>query len=295
MAGADIHVDWRMRVAHRVARPYLADPTVAAVVVAGSVARGRADRYSDLEIDVYWTRSPTDAARLAAVERCCGEVTQFWAYSADDEEWAEEYTVDGLWIGLSHFMTSTVSRFIHDVVDGGDASDLKQMRISAIRDGVALSGEDRVKRWRAATDRYPDVLARAMVGRHLHEDALDGWHNREALLERNDLLMLHALLVRVEHAVLGTLSGINRVYVAHSAMKWQNALADTFTVAPDDLRRRLVEVFLAPPRAGVEELERLLAETLVLVEGELPGIDLSTPRRLLARTRPALDPPDVPT
>ena len=129
MAGADIHVDWRMRVADRVARPYLADPTVAAVVVAGSVARGRADRYSDLEIDVYWTRSPTDAARLAAVERCCGEVTQFWDYSADDEEWAEEYTVDGLWIGLSHFMTSTVSRFIHDVVDGGDASDLKQMRI----------------------------------------------------------------------------------------------------------------------------------------------------------------------
>ena len=121
MAGANIHVDWRMRVAHRVTRPYLADPTVAAVVVAGSVARGRADRYSDLEIDVYWMRPPTDAARLAAVERCCGEVTQFWDYSADDEEWAEEYTVDGLWIGLSHFMTSTVSRFIGDVVEGGDA------------------------------------------------------------------------------------------------------------------------------------------------------------------------------
>ena len=125
-----------------------------------------------------------------------------------------------------------------------------------------------------------------MVGRHLHEDALDGWHNREALLERNDLLMLHALLVRVEHAVLGTLSGINRVYVAHSAMKWQDALADTITVAPDDLSRRLAEVFLAPPRARVEELEKLLAETLELVEGELPGIDLSTPRRLV-RAHPA--------
>ena len=44
-------------------------------------------------------------------------------------------------------------------------------------------------------------------------------------------------------------------------------------------------MFLAPPRAGVEEVERLLAETLDLVAGELPGIDLSTPRRLLAAHR----------
>ena len=36
--------------------------------MAGSTRRGSADRYSDLEIDVYWSAPPTDAERRAAAE-----------------------------------------------------------------------------------------------------------------------------------------------------------------------------------------------------------------------------------
>ena len=36
-----------------------ANPDVAAVLMAGSVARGLADDLSDIELDVYWSRSPT--------------------------------------------------------------------------------------------------------------------------------------------------------------------------------------------------------------------------------------------
>ena len=36
-----------------------ANPDVAAVLMAGSVARGLADDLSDIELDVCWSRSPT--------------------------------------------------------------------------------------------------------------------------------------------------------------------------------------------------------------------------------------------
>lgn len=46
-------VQQRLAIAERAASAYVANPHVDAVLVAGSVARGLADDYSDIELDVY--------------------------------------------------------------------------------------------------------------------------------------------------------------------------------------------------------------------------------------------------
>jgi len=53
----------RIAVAERMAERYAAADGVAAVLLAGSVARGLADARSDVEVDVYWRRAPSDAER----------------------------------------------------------------------------------------------------------------------------------------------------------------------------------------------------------------------------------------
>lgn len=58
----------RFAIAERAASAYIANPHVAAVLVAGSVARGLADTFSDIELDVYWSSPPTDDERVSAVE-----------------------------------------------------------------------------------------------------------------------------------------------------------------------------------------------------------------------------------
>ncbi|HEY5854199.1 MAG TPA: hypothetical protein VIW24_09155 [Aldersonia sp.] len=58
----------RRAIAGRAAQAYAANPDVAGVLLAGSVARGLADDLSDIELDVYWRRPPTDDERVAAVE-----------------------------------------------------------------------------------------------------------------------------------------------------------------------------------------------------------------------------------
>src|SRR5690349_7308634 len=57
---------WRLALARRVAAHYSDNPKVAAVIVGGSVSRGHADRYSDIEIGAFWHQPPIDAERLAA-------------------------------------------------------------------------------------------------------------------------------------------------------------------------------------------------------------------------------------
>ena len=54
---------WRIAVARRVEACYRQDSRVRAFMIGGSVSRGLADRYSDLEIGVFWTTTPSPEER----------------------------------------------------------------------------------------------------------------------------------------------------------------------------------------------------------------------------------------
>jgi predicted nucleotidyltransferase len=66
---------WRLEVAHYAAPIIARNPKVKAIVLGGSVSRGNADSYSDIEINVIWAEPPTEADRLAPIEPAGGV---FW-------------------------------------------------------------------------------------------------------------------------------------------------------------------------------------------------------------------------
>jgi predicted nucleotidyltransferase len=59
---------WRFALAERIGAAYASTDNARVVMIAGSVGRGSEDRYSDIEIDVYYAEPPTEAERVAAVE-----------------------------------------------------------------------------------------------------------------------------------------------------------------------------------------------------------------------------------
>jgi hypothetical protein len=76
----------RWALAERIAASYGANPNARVVMIAGSVGRGSADLYSDVEVDVYYAEPPTTHERIAAVEGCGGIVELL---AEDDDEWEE--------------------------------------------------------------------------------------------------------------------------------------------------------------------------------------------------------------
>ena len=66
-----------LRLAQETGRIYSDDPRVLAVMAGGSVSRGCADEYSDVEIGVFWDTPPSDADRRDAARRMGGEVWKF--------------------------------------------------------------------------------------------------------------------------------------------------------------------------------------------------------------------------
>ena len=64
---ADRQLAWRVQMARRISRPYEEGSQLSAMAVAGSVAVGVADRWSDLELACYWHTPPSKSQRLEGI------------------------------------------------------------------------------------------------------------------------------------------------------------------------------------------------------------------------------------
>lgn len=113
-------------------------PTVDAVFVAGSVARGTADTGSDLEIDILWREPPSDHERRLAIDKTGAKVDYIADY--EDDEWSERYHLQDLQVDISGFLTDTLSRFIDDVTTRYDPKPERQWLLAALQDGYPLWG-----------------------------------------------------------------------------------------------------------------------------------------------------------
>jgi hypothetical protein len=262
---------WRLALARKILPAYTANPKVEAVVVAGSVGRGCADRCSDIEIDLFYSEPPTDDDRRKIIEDAGGKLDTIWPY--EEDEWSEVYTVGGVKCEISGFLSATMERYLAAVVDGFETTWEKQVLLCAVQNSVVLHGHSRIEKWRAKAAVYPEALAQAMIGAHLDLSYL--WYVGEMLAARDDALMLYDVFCEVEKRILCILLGLNRVYQAHPRHKWMDRLiADELPLAPPELSARLKQVFRVPPSEGVCLLKRLATETHALVRQRFPDIEL---------------------
>jgi predicted nucleotidyltransferase len=261
MEPADMsHTLWRRTLGERVAAAYAADPNCAAVAIAGSVARGWADRHSDVEVDVYWREPPADADRIAAIERAgsrvditwsCppdhakfaalyaatgGSLSQLWPY--EQGEWSEHFYVppsnQGVNVGVSAFLVSTIDGYLDDVLDRTLVDDERQMRLAAM-----------------------------------------------------------------QRKILRILLALNRIYLPDPRFKWADRLIAQMQIVPPNLAERLPAIFTFAPSSAVQQTDALFYETLTLVRAHAPAVlapalDVDFAAAWFRRRRPIRDAaPDI--
>ena len=286
----NLHVAWRMVAAERVARAYGGNGKLAALAVAGSVGAGLADRFSDLELDCYWSSPPGDADRTGPIGALGGEVSGLWEYDEDDHEWSEDYRLGDLGVTVSNFWTGTIERFLDDVVLRADTGPVKHMRLAALRHCRPLLGQELIGSWRARADSFPNQLVSALVQQALAPEVLTGWAARDALASRRDDLAAQELLTRAGHAVIRAVLAINRVYLPHRQIKWQRHLITGLEVVPERLTERLESMSASPPAEAFRAAEALLEDTVLLAQAHTDA-DLSSFRQALAERRQPIEPP----
>ncbi|MDQ2741634.1 MAG: DUF4037 domain-containing protein [Chloroflexota bacterium] len=283
---------WRRSLARAIAPAYATNRKVAAIVLGGSTSRGIADRYSDIELGVFWHEPPTEEEREVAYHAAGG--TCRTPYSFNDlelEEWSEEFLVYGVKLDLIHRTVATTTRLIDDVLVRYDTSAPKQHLLSTMQHAIPLAGKDLLEAWQVRLKHYPDELARAVVRQHLSFGP-KWW--LEMLAERGEILPLYDVFCKIGHVLLAVLLGLNRRY--HPGDKWVDQTVATFLAAPPRFVSRLNSAFHLDPMAGVQVMNGLVEEVIVLIETHMPEIDTSHTRQRIEKRRSLWDvaPPTVP-
>ena len=269
-----------LRLAREIARMYSDDPRVAAVMVGGSVSRGCADEYSDVEGGVFWDTPPSDEDRRDAARRMGGEV---WKFDPSGGDRASEH------IGLSeatvgsdryrgtamvspvHMTVDTAEEWIGDLIDDLDTAPQKYELAAAIRYGVPLYGHDLVRRWKEKAASFPERLAVKLVQQNLW---LGPWFNRAAYAARADHLVTAQQLVWMQQGIVNVLAALNREYLPSVEHKWVGWLLERLEIKPDDCAGRLRETFATRDLGqAVRDLVELGMEVIDLVEAHLPEVN----------------------
>ncbi|WP_254871083.1 DUF4037 domain-containing protein [Bacillus sp. Marseille-Q1617] len=261
------------------AQLYKNNPKVESILLAGSVSRNWQDEHSDIELHIFWGEPPTDEDRLEPIKKVSGSILSFHSY--EEEEWSEAYlTNDGVKLEISSFLTTTVERFIDDVVRSFETSYDKQCIASSIHYGESLYGEVKIKELKNSLHKYPVELSKAMILENLQFGSR--WDNRQALLNRKDWLMLYSVICEVQRKLFGILFGLNNMFVHHPSFKWMHHSIALMNVKPNKLDERITDILSGKPENNVKELTQLIEETVFLVEERFPELISSELRRKLS-------------
>lgn len=262
---------WRHALAQKIALHSTANPKVKAVAIQGSVAQGYADRFSDLDLAVFWTDPPTKEERRQVSAQVGGSHWHSFPPDHGGTSWSEHFDVGGVSIDVRHLTLGMMEGILAAVLSHADPSLPKQQRIAALLLALPLANPTLITHWQQQAAAYPHDLAVAMVRKHLH--IRPAWE-QEQLAERNEVLVLYDSFCMVQKHLLLALLGLNRLY--YSGWRWLDRLMDEMQVTPPQLSSRFKQLFAIlsiDPLASVYQLHELIEETFVLVETHLPAVD----------------------
>jgi hypothetical protein len=158
---------WRYALAQQIASHAHAHPKVAAVLVEGSVARGYADRFSDIDLAVFWAEPPTAQERRDIVTRAGGSYRHPWPSHREAAGWSERNEREGVPIDVRHTTVQATEDLLATVLEHADPRLAKQEPLAALRSALPLVNPMLITRWQQQAAAYPHALAVAMVRAHL--------------------------------------------------------------------------------------------------------------------------------
>jgi hypothetical protein len=264
--------------AGQVIRHYQDLPGLRVGLISGSVARGIADKSSDLDLYPYWDHANRDSLCLVnrlqplGTDRLVSLVTPTGVF--------EKHRLGQRMIDVESVDVATINNVVNWL--GGDQAmtSLIEKTVSGLIDGVAIVGQDELEEWKQRI-RYTDALARAQVVAHVG-GLLPPVILYSLTLARGDAVSFFARTSDVLLHSVALVAAANRSFIAISEPKWLHWQLGRMPHVPPKMTERMNAGLLHPSLEAMGDLDLLLHEVLDLVETHVPEADTSVGRFILA-------------
>lgn len=267
--------------AQHISTPYVALPGARAALLSGSAAEGISDRYSDIDMMIYYDELPPENGLQLARQHNQGSAQLWTIGERETGSFIEAYIVNGVECQIVHTTLAVWEQSIDSVLRDLDVETPLQKALEGILHGLPLYGPALIEHWQATVAAYPDALAQKMVEHYLHFTPI--WFIQERLLGRDATLWRYQIFVESAHQLLAILAGLNRVYFSSFQFKRTQSFAARLILKPTDFAARLEACFTQEPRAAIRELTHLIADTVTLIEQHMPAVDTSHIRTRLTQ------------
>ena len=183
------HSEWRLDFAKTLIDKISNIKIIDSIIVGGSVARGFADEYSDLEIGFFWK----EFQRKEIIEAFQGELlVPLKEYIRVGEcNFEDNIVVSSLQIDLCHRKSKEFRRTIHEVLEGRDLGLKSLNSCEVIESCIPLYGQNLIHKWKESLEKYPNKLRT-----HIIENNIVYLSNGNCLIHiyRNDLTAFYGFL-----------------------------------------------------------------------------------------------------
>lgn len=271
-------MSWHLDFAKQLAVKIRAFTGLRAIAAGGSVARGYADAYSDLELLLFWDALPDDDARHALIETLQADF--LYEYNGPSQE--DQLLIQNFQVDLWHLTLAKEEAVIQAVLQdfSTDLSDSNFM--DTLRSCIPLHGEAILKDWKQRAQEYPADLAVRNITMNVSSFEM----NRLAISAlRDNPHMFYSDIVRLQQAVFMILLALNGEYFP--TYKWIFRSLAVMPIKPQRVGQRFQQMFACLYDEAITDMRQIMRETLDLVEQYFPGIDTSAARRRLAYVRMA--------
>ena len=267
-----------LKLAKQITVPYTKLPTCQAVMITGSVAKGLADFYSDIDMTIYYEGElpPMTEFDRIRVENGGGD-TKWMIGDHAAGSFAAAYDVKGIEVQIGHTTFVEWDKQIAVVLEQHNIDTPLHKAMEGTLNSIALFGEEHMDRWKARIRAYPDELAEAMVRKNLQFFPV--WGLLPHFETRDSNLWFNQILVEASQHMIGALAGLNRLYFTTFQFKRMGYFIDQMTLKPDNFAQRIDGLFGSDLQTAAFELEKLVEETIGLIETHMPQVDTSLAKR----------------
>lgn len=241
-------------------------PELLAMAVGGSVSRGQADAFSDLELLCFWDIFPDVDTRQKLVDSIGADLI----FPIDDDQNEDNLILKDIQVDILHNTVDYYDNMIEDAWEFHLADYQTLGFLDTITYAYPLFGDDILNAWKEKTEVYPRELAINVIF-----DNLVKLHNGniELYIQRDNPTEYYAQMVSIQRKLFNILSAINKSYAG--GYKWMYPELEAMKIAPVNVSIRFKEMFTINKFEAVEDLYALVFETLILVKQQFPEVDFS--------------------
>jgi hypothetical protein len=255
-----------------------------AILLQGSVAKGIADAYSDIELTFIWATTTTAEDRAAIFQDTQKEL--LFAEEEEDGEWVSTFMYKSVKVDILHLEMPTLQSIIQGVMESRVTSIASQTLLASIQDSIALYGKAALDEINGQIAHYPLELSTRCIKVNA---SFSEWSMRDALLERKDMVAFHHLVDLILLQMLRLLYALNQTYLRSYNFKWFRYGSSKLALKPEDFENRVEALLSGSGTKTVDDLDTLLHEVFDLVQKQRPDIDMSQALATLGYLRQKLE------